>query len=286
MYDDDTPENIAQTLARELPSPTLMLDTRVDDLATHDRVLHLAVPKGFAVQEVDLERLLPNPRATKATATLTDCDSFLAYVKRHAAWRSAVWAKFDPQTFSLSFRAVFDEHDLGRPGWRAHQATYTPDLSTEWKTWTGANKHPKSQLEFAEFIERHETDIATQDGYPTSLQMLALATEFEANSEKRLKTTVRLQGGGVRLDFVDDDDAATLAQMRVFERFQIGIPVFWAGPGYRIDARLKYRQTNGKVSFWYELIRPDRVHEAAAKELIDRVRTGIDSQPLLMGNCS
>jgi uncharacterized protein YfdQ (DUF2303 family) len=90
----------------------------------------------------------------------------------------------------------------------------------------------------------------------------------------------------VRLEYVDDDDAATLTQMKLFERFQIGIPVFWAGPAYRIDARLKYRHGSGKVSFWYELIRADRVHEAAAKDLIDRVRAGLGGVPLLMGSCS
>lgn len=115
--------------------------------------------------------------------------------------------------------------------------------------------------------------------------MLKMATEFEANSDKRIKSVVRLQGGGVRMDYVDDDNADTLAQMQVFEKFQIGIPVFWSGPGYRIDARLKYRHGQGKVSFWYELIRPDRIHEAAAKELIERVRAGIGAVPMLMGSC-
>jgi len=74
--------------------------------------------------------------------------------------------------------------------------------------------------------------------------------------------------------------------MKVFERFQIGIPVFWAGPGYLITARLKYRNNGGKVSFWFELIRPDRVHEAAAKELIAKVQEGIGAVPMLMGACS
>jgi uncharacterized protein YfdQ (DUF2303 family) len=282
-YDTDG-ENIAQTLARELPAPQLLVDTRVEELASHDRVLQLAVPKHFDVKEVDLERLLPNPRRTKAAAVLNDADSFLAYVARHATERTACWAKFNPQTFTLGFVAVIDEHDRHAAGWRAHTATYTPDMSAEWKVWAAQNEKPQAQLDFAAFIERNEPDIAAMDGYPTSLQMLAM--EFEANSEKRIKSVARLQGGGVRLEYVDDDDAATLTQMKLFERFQIGIPVFWAGPAYRIDARLKYRHGSGKVSFWYELIRADRVHEAAAKDLIDRVRAGLGGVPLLMGSCS
>lgn len=283
-YDAET-ENIAQTLARELPTAHQLCDTRIEDLATHDRVLHLAVPKHFELKEVDLERLLPNPRRTIASAALSDCASFLAYVQRHATEASVVWADFNPQNFKLTFRAVIDEHAKGLAGWRKHVAVYTPEPSAEWKTWMAANTKPQEQLAFAEFIERNELDIATQDGYPTSLQMLQLATEFEANSDKRIKSVARLQGGGVRLEYVDDDHPDTLAHMKLFERFQIGIPVFWAGPAYRIDARLKYRHGGGKVAFWYDLIRPDRVHEAAAKELIDAVRSGIGAVPLLMGGC-
>lgn len=286
MLDDNTRENIAQTLARELPKAELLNDALAADLRENDRLLHYALPKGFELKEIDLERLLPHPRRTKAVATLNDADSFIAYVARHATDRTVCWAHFNPQTFTLGFVAVIDEHDKTTAGWRAHSARYTPEASAEWKVWTAQNEKPQAQLEFAAFIERNEPDISTQDGLPTSLQMLAMATEFEANSEKRIKTVARLQGGGVRLEYVDDDDAATLTQMKLFERFQIGIPVFWAGPGYRIDARLKYRHGSGKVSFWYELIRADRVHEAAAKDLIERVRTGLGTVPLLMGNCS
>lgn len=283
---DTTPENIAQTLARELPRAEVVDHLAVRDLIENDGITFLAAPKGTTVEQHDFERLLPNPRRTKAAATLSDHNSFLAYVARHASDCSVVWADFNPQTFKLSFRAVIDEHAKGVAGWRAHVATYTPEPSAEWKTWSAANTKPQEQLAFAEFIERNELDIATQEGYPTSLQMLQLATEFEANSDKRIKSVARLQGGGVRLEYIDDDHPETLAQMKLFERFQIGIPVFWAGPAYRIDARLKYRHGGGKVAFWYDLIRPDRVHEAAARELIEHVRQGIGSVPLLMGSCS
>ena len=60
-------------------------------------------------------------------------------------------------------------------------------------------------------------------------------------------------------------DAATIARMRVFDRFALAIPVFWGRPRYPLAARLRYRIAEGKVRFWYELIRPDRVHEEAAK---------------------
>lgn len=286
MSTDKTTENIAQTLARELPQAKLLHTQDVSALQQSDSLLFLSLPNGQKLERVDLEALLPHPRRTAAQAKLSDAESFIAYIKRHATPATVVWTSFDPQTFKLNFTAVFDEHAPGTPGWRKHTAVFSPAMSAEWAAWLGSDKQPKGQIEFAEFIERHELDIASQDGYPTSLQMLQMATEFEANSDKRIKTVVRLQGGGVRMDYVDDDNADTLAQMKVFEKFQIGIPVFWAGPAYRMDARLKYRHGSGKVNFWYELIRPDNRHEAAAKELIERVRTGIEAVPMLMGACA
>ena len=78
--------------------------------------------------------------------------------------------------------------------------------------------------------------------------------------------------------------------MRLFEKFQIGIPVFWelrkadeSIPAWPIVARLKYRVSQGAVTFWYDLIRPDVVHERAALAMIDKIRAGLDGVPMHMG---
>lgn len=280
-------KNIAETLNDVLPKAAII---GTIDVATAAHITLAAVPKGQELQRIDMETLLPAPRRAKLAAQLDQPDSFLQYLQRHAGAATVVWCDFDPQNYSLSFEAVFD--DLGEkqaPGWRGHRARYAPEHSAEWKVWTkqdGAGK-AQHQLEFAMFLERNEADIAAVEGMPSSLQMMTMATAFEANSEKRVKSIVKIQGGGTRLDFVDDNDTATEANMKLFEKFAVGIPVFWAGPGYRIDARLRYRHASGKVVFWYELIRADRVHEAAAKELIERIRTGLpQGVPLLMGNTS
>lgn len=276
--------NLAETLSKILPDARLLKehDTGVASLIK----AHVAVPKGFELKEieVDLERHLANPRQTNAAAVMGDDESFLAYVKRHAKPETVVWCNFDPQTYQLSFKAVIDEHAKDVPGWRRHTASFEPMASNEWKVWTDLNKKSMQQIEFAEFLERQELDIAAKEGRPSSAQMMEMATNFESSSEKRLRSSTRLQNGSVRLEYIDQEDEKTLQQMQVFDRFVIGIPVFWGGPGYAIDVRLKYRTNSGKVSFHYELIRPDRSHEDAAKELIDKVRKGIGDVPLLLGN--
>ncbi len=278
--------NLADTLARVLPDAKLLITQEhgVEGLF----IAHAAVPRNFEMKEIqiDLEKHLDNPRQTKATADLKDIDSFLGYVTRHADDRSVVWCNFDPKTFALSFTAVIDEHAKETAGWRNHRAIFKPAASVEWTIWTDQNKKPQAQVEFAEFLERQELDITSKEGFPTSADMMNMATNFESSSEKRLRSAVRLQGGGMKMEYIDGEDEKTIQEMRLFERFLIGIPVFWAGPAYAIEARLKHRTASGRVSFHYELIRPDRVHEAAAKELIQKVREGIGAVPMLMGTGS
>lgn len=63
----------------------------------------------------------------------------------------------------------------------------------------------------------------------------------------------------------------------------IGVPVFWNGDAYRVDARLRYRVREGLLTFWYELIRRDKVLEDASQTLIAHIREKTGS-PFFFGN--
>ena len=41
---------------------------------------------------------------------------------------------------------------------------------------------------------------------------------------------------------------------------------------YPLEARLKYRESGGKLSFWYELIRPDRVFKTAVVDDLQKIK--------------
>lgn len=165
-------------------------------------------------------------------------------------------------------------------------------MSAEWNAWTAKNVKQMDQVPFAEFLEQNEGDIASMEGFPTSLQMMTMATEFEARQEMRVKSIVKLQSGGVRMEYINDADTGTTEQMKLFDKFCIGIPVFWSPPGaetvtaYPIVARLRYRLSNGKVVFWYDLVRADLVHQQAATALIAQIRNELGTTPMLLGACS
>ncbi len=282
---DQTTKNLAETLAEVLPQAKIVHEnaTGVPGLS----IAHAAVPKGCELKEIklDLEKYLDHPRRTVAKASFSNVPSFLEYVKRHADPDTTVaWCRFDPQTYTLDFTAVFDDHSPDAAGWRGHKAVLVPEFSAEWKAWKGKNAQSFAQVAFAEWIQEHEDDIATANGLPTSLQMLTMATNFVLNEERTLKSSVRLQSGGVRLTYIADPDKNTTEDMQMFERFGLGIPVFHGGAAWSIGARLKYRNNSGKLSFSYELVRADKVHQGAAMELIEQVRGGLGAVPFLMGS--
>jgi uncharacterized protein YfdQ (DUF2303 family) len=271
--------NLAETLAREMKKPESLYQI-------HD-VHGFALPPGWTIAQTDMEKYLPAPRRKTARVALTDADSFIGYVVRHGSLaNSSVWCKADFTAGVIDFTAILNDHGEQdtEQDWRDHRATFEPEKSEEWKRWTRANGKPLEQAQFAAWLEENLKDIIPGEGLPTGGEMLALANDFEAKQDMRLKSSIRLQSGGVRLEFVEDEDKGTLAAMRLFEKFQIAVPVFRADEQrYPVTARLRYRPKDGKVTFWYELIRHDLVMEQAARNLVEFIR-GKAGMPFFFGN--
>jgi uncharacterized protein YfdQ (DUF2303 family) len=265
-------ENLAETLARELKQPHEVLDD------SPDGIRRLAMPPGWTLAERDDEKYFEQPRRKVGRVRLLDVDSFTDYVARHgSADSTTVWCQADYKAGQVHFSAILNDHgeDSGDAQWRDHRATFQPTFSEEWARWTGSNKKVFTQAQFAEFIEDNLKDITSvvDTESPTGAQMLEMAISFEANQDMKFKSAIRLQNGGVQMSFTQDDDAQTIQKMQCFDRFAIGLPVFWNGEGYLVEARLRYRVKEGKLTFWFELIRQDKTLEAATKTTIDSIRT-------------
>lgn len=261
--------NIAETLAREMKQPIEIISEPAGNLK------RVALPPGWKLEEKDDDqKLLASPRRKIAKVRLHDADSFIEYIKRHGSLTdSTIWCVADYKAGKVAFLGILNDHgeDEAKAAWRDHRANFTPEFSEEWVRWIGMHKKPFTQAEFASFIEDNLKDIAATDNSPTGAQMLEMALTFEANQDMRFKSAIRLQNGGVQMSFVQDDDAQTLQKMSVFDRFSLGFPVFWNGDAYRVDARLRYRVRDSKLTFWFELIRQDKVLEAATQTLIAQI---------------
>ncbi len=259
--------NIAETLARELKAPMPMKTISA-------ALSRIALPPGWTLSERDDEKLEMTPRRKKAKVRTYEVQSFIDYIGRHGTpSHTTVWCETDYAASRVAFTSILNDHGGDEdPHWRDHTCAYTPEFSQEWRNWTKHDRKQFSQAEFAAFMEENLKDIASADGLPTGAQMLEMALSFEANQDMRFKSAIRLQNGGVQMSFVQDDDDQTLAKMQMFDRFALGLQVFWCGDAYQVDARLRYRVREGKLTFWFELIRPDKVLESATQTLIDEIR--------------
>lgn len=241
----------------------------------------LAIPDDYRI--ADLESLLPAPARKRAEVTMTDAPSFIAYTMKHGSMDECViYADIDTEASRCRLVAVMNDHGADAAQWRDHRCTFAPALSVEWKRWISKNGQPMSQANFAAWLEENLPDIASVPNMPTGADILAMALGFEANADKRLRSKINLQSGGVTFEFVDDEDKDTRTRMQVFERFTLGLPVFeGSSSAYPLEARLKYREKEGKVTFWFELVRHDRVFKTAVADELKAIK---DATGFLMLN--
>lgn len=238
------------------------------------RVPFVALPGGYDVKS--LEHFLPAPTRKRATVTVSATDSFIAYSKKHGSLDECViYAEIDAEQSKCILLAVMNDNGETDPKWRDHRCTFTPALSVEWKRWLSKNGPTKamSQTDFATWLEDNQGDVRSVNGSPSGADILAMAQAFEVNADKRVKSHVNLQSGGVRFEFIEDETKDTRTSMEVFRRFTLALPVFdGSTDAYPVEARLKYRDNSGKVTFWYELIRPDRAFKTAVQSALDQIK--------------
>lgn len=267
-------------------SPTPIADTEVKAIAglagalggarqaDRDAAPFAVIPEGYKLES--LEHTLRAPIRKRAKVVATDADSFIYYTKKHGSLDNCtIYAEIVPDISRCYLEAIIDDHgaDVDAQQWREHRCTFEPALSMEWKRWTSKNYQPFTQADFATWLEDNLPDVAAVDGMPSGADILQMALGLELNADKRLRSKINLQTGGLHFEFVDDEDKDTRTKMQFFERFTLGLPVFEGSTNaYPLEARLKYREKDGKVTFWYELIRPDRVFKTAVADELGRIK--------------
>lgn len=251
---------------------------RVEATSHGEGIPFVVVPEGYKV--ADIEHLMALPQRKRGFISTTTSASFIDYLQNHSlADVSTIYADVDAEQSKCNLLAIIDDHAAEEPAWRQHRCTFVPKLSLEWTRWKGNDKKTMNQAAFATWLEDNLPDIATVPGFPSGAEILQMALGFEANADKKFRSKINLQSGGVQFEYVEDETKETRTKMIVFERFTIGVPVFdGSANAYPIEARLKYREKSGDVTFWYELIRPDRVFKGAVADELAAIKEGTGLQ--------
>ena len=110
------------------------------------------------------------------------------------------------------------------------------------------------------------------------------ARTLEAKKKVNFASSLRLSDGSTQFTYEEDvQGSAQKGQLQVPEVFVLAIPVFENGDLWRVEAQLRYRIADGgKLTIWYELVRPHKVIETAVKELRATIATET-GLPVLVG---
>lgn len=215
---------------------------------------------------VPIEGHLPAPTAIRGRVEFHDGASFSEYVNR---FKDAGTTVFADRT-KLAFAAVLDYHvahptdsDPTEPRWGRHRAGYAIQLTDEWKEWAGANGKEMNQLAFSSWFEDRIPDILE----PAGAVIVELSRSFEAKKDVQFSGRINPDVGSVSLLYTEDVSGVPREGSIMLPRtFKLSIEPFQGAEKVTIDARIRFRVTDGKVMLRYELVRYKHVLEDAFNE--------------------
>lgn len=199
------------------------------------------------------------PQHKRAAVTVTDVASFAHYYGKHADDWSEVFADADQTSITAVLDAHMDESMGAR--WQQHRLVLQLAATPEWADWAGCDRKQMAQSVFAEFIEDHLADIASDDKAPcTAADLLEMAQQFQAHSKIEFKQGHRLSSGQAQFEYVEtiEAKAGERGTITIPTAFELGIRIFDDLDPYRVKARFRYRVNDGKLTLGYHLDAPER----------------------------
>lgn len=220
-----------------------------------------------------LDQTIDHPPRKIACVLLDDVSSFINYWNIHAAENSQIYASMEKPQFT----AVFDDHHGAGDDacYRGHRARFSPKHSPEYLAWKGKNGKDNAfsdNEQFALWIEDQLPDFVS----PSGALMLQMALNFKVVQNASFGKAVRLQDGNTKITFTNEVQGSSGTEagtIQIPDVFTINIPIY-AGLGslkFSFDARFRYRLNGGKLTMWYELIRPHKVVEMAFGEIVSEM---------------
>lgn len=231
------------------------------------------MPEGYTAHTIPpLEKPLTRIRQSVA---MYDTASFTAYVNRYKSNSTRLFAVPGHLTNDKKaiVSAILDYHSPEKPDHGAHVARYLPRYSEQWLRWSGAGQ-PMPQANFAEFIEENRADIRS----PDAAQLLDIVSKFKATKKQEYNSVVHQPNGNIVVGWSDETEYAGKPGVTVPAGLELGIPVFFKGTLYSVPVLMRYRLSEGKLSFTVKLDAPAVVEQAAFDEITGSISeaTGIE----------
>lgn len=258
-----------RTLAEEANGPT--------EIAPEERRVYVTFDGKGDPHYQSARKLLAEydtrPRHRQGTATFEDLESFIRHANRFKGESSALFAS---RSGAPTLTSVIDYHDAGpeptdgdlegqgRARFGKHRGVYRFPLADEWRAWTGV-KADLSQADFAAFLESRVLDIIDPkragDGLQDLLRdlgglalaspsrILELSRGLAVRVNAKVATAVSLASGEAQFSYATEHQDAQGAPLKVPSAFAIVVPVFERGEAFQLLVRLRYRVSQGAVTW-------------------------------------
>lgn len=212
------------------------------------------------------------PARRRGTVQIGALDSLVEYINRYKGPNAVAFAAANKPGIEV----VLDYHPPGLDGearWCEDRVVYACPFSRQWLTWTGAEGKPRGQVEFGDFIEANEVDLASREGFASAASMITTARNLVVNSVGKFQRTVNPTTGEGTLVVKDEHDAST--STTIPKGFALAIPVFEGTTDlYPVEARMRFTMPNGRPEFSFILVNKEAVLEHALAALRKQVAEG------------
>jgi len=242
-----------------------------------DGATHIMVPAGYKFDRIPpFEKKITRIRQA---VTLHDLESYINYVNQFKTPAARIFAEagFQASGGKAYALAVLDYHqDATTPGHSAHTAMFVPRYSEAWTFWSrfnGGSNAVLKQAEFAELIEERRFDIND----PAAASLLDVVRTLKMKKDVDYDSLTYQSNGGVVLNYSEKVSAQGKSGT-LPEKLTIGMPVYYRGEPFAVDVFVRYKLTQGVVTFNLKVDRPDLVEEEAFKTFTEKVAndTAID----------
>lgn len=239
-------------------------------------VPHAMIPPGHSLQS--LEKLMDAPMRIRASPEFTAAEDFSIYFKEFAEEGTRIFVDDDKYRFT----SVFDFHTPGSPAHGDHSAGLQMSLASEWRRWKDWSGRRMNREQFANFLENN-LDYIVGDFAGTKL--LQMCRSLKVRTRGDLQADERMADGQRSLVFKTDSEVrgqlADGMEVAFPEIIQVRIRVFKNAATYDLPARLRWSVSpKDGAEFWYDLMDPEGVEEAAFGKVIEQVTELCERRPI------
>jgi uncharacterized protein YfdQ (DUF2303 family) len=270
MIEDTSTAQIIRDLAKDS-----------DKLIVHDVPelgIRIARIRGENGEEeiVDLEKYehRDKPARMFGTVIVHDVASFTNYFNDYKLPDSRIYFDRDATPAPGVFTGHINHPAREAASFTDYQVRYPLRYSDPWKAWSANSGKEMGQKAFGTFIEDNLVDIKD-----ASANLLDAVFNFQAMKTTKVSQATKLRDGTVSFEFVEE--LKDVGKVKLPETFILDIPVFFRDKHYDVEVRIRYVvPDDGQLKLRYEIIRPERVIDAAAADVVQAIQTLSDTTVL------